>query len=65
MMNSNDLQVAAWDAEDNGEEVYVSRHDSQEDVILYVEINGETLVNDFVDQELQPYDFYAEGQWRE
>lgn len=53
-MNTNQLQEMAWDAEDSGRNVYVAKHESQTDVIVYVEINGETFENEFLDVELEP-----------
>jgi len=64
-MNTEELQQLAWDAEAQGKGVYVYRHDSQPDVITCVEIDDEAFDNDFLDVELEPYDFYAEGQWRQ
>lgn len=64
-MNTDQLQQLAWDAEDNGLTVNVYRHHTQDDVITCVEIDDETYENDFLDVELEPYDFYREGQWRE
>lgn len=64
-MNTDELQQLAWDAEDAGKSVYVYKHETQDDVISYVEVDGEHFENDFLDVELGPYDFYAEGQWRE
>lgn len=63
-MNTDQLQEMAWDAEDSNQEVYVARHETQTDVILYLEINGETFENEFLDVELEPNDF-AEAAWRE
>ena len=64
-MNTEQLQELAWSAEDAGKTVYVYRHETQDDDITYVEIDDEQYENDFLDVELEPYDFYAEGQWRE
>ena len=64
-MNTDQLEQLANDAEDSGATVYVYRHDSQTDVITCVEVDGEAFDNDFLDVELEPYDFYAEGLWRE
>lgn len=64
-MNTDELQQMAWDAEDSGDEVYVYRHHTQDDVITCVEINGEAFENEFLDMELEPYDFYAERMWQE
>lgn len=63
-MNTNQLQEMAWDADDCGAEVQVFWHDSQSDVIVYVEINGEIFENEFLDVELEPNGF-AEAAWRE
>lgn len=64
-MNTDQLQELAWSAEDSGRSVYVYRHETQDDVITGIEIDDEYYANDFLDEELEPYDFYAEGQWRE
>lgn len=64
-MNTNELENLAMDAEDAGAEVYIYRHETQNDVIVRVEVNGEEFKNDFLDVELEPYDFYSEGMWRE
>ena len=64
-MNTETLQQLAWDAEDAGKTVYVYKHHTQDDVITYVEVDDETYENDELDVELEPYDFYTEGQWRE
>lgn len=64
-MNTDQLQQLAWDAEDTGKEVRVYKHHTQDDVITCVEIDDETYENDFLDVELEPYDFYAEKEWRE
>lgn len=64
-MNTDELQQLAWDAVDAGKSVYVYEHETQDDVITCVEIDDEQYENDFLDVELEPYDFYAEGMWRE
>ena len=64
-MNTIELQQIAWDAEDAGKSVYVSKHETQTDVITYIEVNDETIYNDYLEDELEPYDYYAEGMWRE
>lgn len=64
-MNTEELQELAWSAEDAGKTVYIYKHETQEDVITCVEVDDEPYENDFLDVELEPYDFYAEGQWRE
>lgn len=64
-MTTNELEELAWSAEDAGDEVYVYRHHTQDDVITCVEINGEPFENTVLDVELEAYDFYAESKWRE
>ena len=64
-MTTDELQELAWDAEDSGKDIYTNRHESQDDVIVSVEVDGETYYNDVLDQELQPYDWQQDGGWRE
>lgn len=63
-MNTDQLQQLAWDAEDSGAEVYVAWHETQGDVILYVDADGETFENEFLAEELE-MNQYAENAWRE
>lgn len=63
-MNTDQLQELAWDASDSGRNVYVAKHETQTDVIVYVEVDGETFENEFLDVELEPNQ-YAEVAWRE
>lgn len=68
-MNSDELQEMAWNAEDEGHEVYVARHE-ETGVIEYIEINGvETYNPDYVDEVKDQYWFedgyrVAENYWR-
>lgn len=63
-MGTDDLYGLACEAEDSGQEVYVYRHEYDDDVIWYVEIDGETFHNENMKQELdQSSD--AERWWRE
>lgn len=70
-MTSEDLRQMAWAAEDNGSEVEVYRHEVADELIHYIEIDGETYLNDELSDELDEYtDAYAydrglEESWRE
>lgn len=55
MTTTEELQQAAWDAEDAGSEVYVQRH-QEFDVIEYIEIDGvETYNPNYVDEVKDAY----------
>jgi len=43
-MRSEELQQLSWQAEDNGQDVYVQRHEVL-DVIEYIEIDGKEIYN--------------------
>ena len=59
---TEELQEAAWKAEDEGHEVYVQRHDEY-DIIEYIEIDGvETYNDDYVDEVRDAY--WAEDAYR-
>lgn len=63
-MGTDELYELACEAEDSGQEVCVYRHEYDDDVIWYVEIDGETFLNENIKQELdQSSD--AERWWRE
>lgn len=65
-----ELQQMAWDAEDEGKDVYVARH-AGTGIIEYIEIDGvETYNFDYVDEVRDAYyaeDAYnvADRNWRE
>lgn len=55
MTTTEELQQAAWDAEDAGSEVYVQRHDDY-GIIEYIEIDGvETYNPNYVDEVKDQY----------
>lgn len=64
-MSSDVLMQMAWDAEDNGDEVEVYRHNQVDEVIEYIEINGIEYLNEHMVDELEGRDFDAERLWRE
>lgn len=69
MTTTEKLQQAAREAEDEGREVYVRRHNTY-DIIEYVEIDGvETYNDDYIDEVKDAYwtaDSYqvADHYWR-
>lgn len=63
-MNTEQLQDMAWTAEDFGKTVRVHRHDTQTDVIVYVEVDDETYENDELDLDLEPT-YFGGREWRE
>lgn len=69
MTRSEELERQAFEAEDNGSEVYVQRHDTY-DIIEYLEIDGNEIYNpDYLDEVKDAYwlqDSYniAERYWR-
>ena len=63
-MNTETLQQLAWDAEDSNSEVRVHRHDTQTDVIVYVEVDDETYENDELDLDLEPT-YFGGREWRD
>lgn len=64
-MNTDQLEQMAWDAEDSGADVCVHRHESQDNVIKYIEIDGEEFLNEYISDELEARDFNNERMWRE
>lgn len=56
LLGSDDLQKIAWDAQDVDKEVYVQRSEIDEDIILHVEVDGETYYNDLFDVEMDNSD---------
>lgn len=59
---TEELEIAARQAEDAGREVYVQRHDEY-DIIEYIEIDGvETYNDDYVDEAKDAY--WAEDAYR-
>lgn len=70
-MTSEDLQQMAWAAEDNGSEVEVYKHEAFDELIHYIEIDGETYHNDELSDEItdahdrEDYNLLVEAGWRE
>lgn len=66
---TEDLEIAARQAEDAGSDVYIQRHDEY-DIIEYIEIDGvETYNDDYIDEVKDAYwaeDAYqvADNYWR-
>lgn len=66
---TEELEIAARQAEDAGREVYIQRHDTY-DIIEWIEVDGvETYNDDYVDEVKDAYwaeDAYrvAENYWR-
>lgn len=63
-MNTDELQQLAWDAEDSGRSVYVYKHETQDDVITYVEVDDETYENDELDLDLEPT-YFGGREWQD
>ena len=63
-MNTETLQQLAWDAEDASKKVRVHRHETQTDVIVYVEVDDETYENDELDLDLEPT-YFGGREWRD
>ena len=67
---TEELEIAARQAEDAGREVYVQRHDTY-DIIEWIEVDGVELYNEDYDDEVEDQywleDSYrvAENYWRE
>lgn len=52
-----ELQQMAWDAEDEGKDVYVARHD-ETGIIEYLEVDGREILNpDYADEVKDAYLF--------
>ena len=56
VLGSDELYEIACDAEDMGKEVTVHRSEIDDEVILYVEVDGEEYWNDLYDVELDDTD---------
>lgn len=55
MTRSEELERQASEAEDNGSEVYVQRHDTY-DIIEYLEVDGNVIYNpDYLDEVKDQY----------
>lgn len=56
LLGTDDLLQKAWDAEDVGKEVVVHRSEIDDEIILYVEIDGEEYHNDLYQDEMDRSD---------
>lgn len=56
LLGTDDLERMAWDAEDMNKEVSVYRSLINDDLIQYIEIDGEEYWNDLLDVELDDTD---------
>ena len=63
VLGSDELYEIACDAEDMGKEVAVYRSEIDDEVILYVEVDGEEYWNDLYDVELDDTDRREAGRY--
>lgn len=63
LLGTDDLQRLAWDAEDDGRDVYVAWFNDE--LIERIEIDGVEIFNDLIDDELDDWMGDAERFWRE
>lgn len=56
LLGTDDLERMSWDAEDMDKEVTVYRSEIDDDLIVWIEIDGEEYWNDLLDVELDNTD---------